>query len=195
MGDDDPSVAVDRSREHALASTFVMLAEALVDDYDVVDLLDKLVHGCVELLGASAAGLLLKDQNENLAVVASSSEESRLLEICQVQSDEGPCLDCVRSGRPVSCGDLHAESARWPTFAATALNAGFTSVHAVPMRLREITIGGLNLFHEGPLVIGEDDQRLAQRSPMWRLSACFSSVPRTAASCWPSSCSGRSTAG
>ncbi|HEX4015209.1 MAG TPA: hypothetical protein VHX15_00595 [Frankiaceae bacterium] len=94
MSDEAAAVAPRRpdthSREHAIALTFVTLAEALVDDYDVVDLLDRLVHGCVDLLGASAAGLLLSDQHENLAVMASSSEESRLLEICQLQSEKVP---------------------------------------------------------------------------------------------------------
>jgi GAF domain-containing protein len=149
-------------REQAVASTFVTLAEALVDDYDIVDLLDRLVHGCVALLGVSAAGLLLKDQKANLAVLASSSEESRLLEVCQLESDEGPCVDCVRTGAAVIGRDLDAERARWPTFAAAALAAGFTSVFAVPMRLRDQTIGGLNLFNAGPLIASEDDRRLAQ---------------------------------
>ncbi len=166
MSDDTSFVtARDRdlqSREHAIASTFVMLAEALVDDYDVVDLLDRLVHGCVGLLGTSAAGLLLKDPQDHLAVVASSSEESRLLEICQLQSDEGPCLDCVRTGAPVISGNLADHLDRWPTFAAAALDAGFTSVLALPMRSREVTIGGLNLFNDGPLAMSPDDQRLAQ---------------------------------
>ena len=152
----------ERSREGALTDTFVMLADSLVDDYDVVELLDSLVRSCVGLLGVTAAGLLLNDQKGNLAVVASSSEESRLLEICQLQSDEGPCLDCVRGRNPVVSGDLAQDRHRWPVFVAAALEAGFRSVCAVPMRLREQTIGGLNLFSASIGSLGEADQRLAQ---------------------------------
>jgi GAF domain-containing protein len=151
-----------RSRESSLAETFVLLADTLVDDYDVVDLLDQLVAACVDLLGVTAAGLLLDDQRGNLAVVASSSEESRLLEIFQLQNDEGPCLDCVRGGAPVSSGDLDADRARWPLFVPAALAAGFRSVAAVPLRLRSQTIGGLNMFDSRVELVPAEDQRLAQ---------------------------------
>ena len=157
-----PSSLTRLPREQLLASTFVKLADTLVDDYDVVDLLDILVNACVDLLQVSAAGLLLNDLKGNLAVVASSSEESRLLEVCQLQSDEGPCLDCVRSGESVISVDLELDRSRWPTFAQVALRAGFRSVVAVPMRLRDQTVGGLNMFHELPASMIVDDQRLAQ---------------------------------
>ena len=150
------------TREQAVTKTFVMLADSLVDDYDVVDLLNSLVVASVDLLDVTAAGLLLKDQKGNLAVVASSSEETRLLEVCQLQSDEGPCLDCVRGGSSVVSLDLEADRERWPTFVEAALSAGFRSVVAVPLRLREQTIGGLNLFHATARVMSEDDHRLAQ---------------------------------
>lgn len=156
-----PSAAT-RSREQALAETFVVLADTLVADYDVVDLLDQLVDGCVQLLGVSAAGLLLNDQKGNLAVVASSSEGTRLLEIFQLQSNEGPCLDCVRAGTAVTSGDLDADRARWPLFVPAALAAGFRSVAAVPLRLRNQTIGGLNLFDSHAMQVNAADQRLAQ---------------------------------
>jgi GAF domain-containing protein len=151
-----------RSREEALAATFVMLADTLVDDYDVVELLDSLVRSCVEILGVTAAGLLLNDQKGNLSVVASSSEESRLLEVCQLQSDAGPCLDCVRAGASVISDDLAQDRARWPLFVAAALDAGFHSVFAVPLRLRDQTIGGLNLFGSAPGPVSLADQLLAQ---------------------------------
>ena len=151
-----------RGREQVLAEMFVVLADTLVDDYDVVDLLHQLVTNCVGLLGASAAGLLLDDQQGNLAVVASSSETMRLLEIFQLQNNEGPCLDCVRSGTAVTSGDLSAERARWPRFVPAALDAGFRSVAAVPLRLRAETIGGLNIFNAAAEPVPDEDRRLAQ---------------------------------
>ena len=157
----DPPAAA-RHREQDVARTFVMLADSLVEDYDIVDLLDRLAEACVRLLGVSAAGLLLNDQQGRLTVVASSSEETRLLEIFQLQNDQGPCLECVRTGRPVVSGDLDADRPRWPLFASFALEAGFRSVAALPMRLREQTIGGLNLFDDRAVPVAPDDQRLAQ---------------------------------
>jgi GAF domain-containing protein len=154
--------AVVPGREQELANTFVMLADSLVEDYDIVDLLDRLAAACVRLLDVAAAGLLLKDQQGYLAVVASSSEETRLLEIFQLQNDQGPCLDCVRTGAAVVSGDLDADRVRWPLFASFALEAGFRSVAALPLRLREQTIGGLNLFGGRAGPVSPEDQRLAQ---------------------------------
>ena len=159
---DPPGGQPARGREQALAETFVMLADTLVEDYDIVDLLDRLANACVSLLGVAATGLLLDDQKGNLAVVASSSEETRLLEIFQLQNNQGPCLDCVRTGTVVTSADLAADHERWPLFVPAAVAAGFRSVAALPLRLRDQTIGGLNLFHDGADQVPATDQRLAQ---------------------------------
>ena len=153
-----------RGRRGALLSQrFVALADSLVADYDVVDLLEGLVQTCVDLLDVDQGGLLLIDQRGHLQVVAASSEATRLLELLQLQSDEGPCLECVATGRAVTAPDLSTEQARWPTFAPAATSVGFSAVYALPLRLREETIGGLNLFVDGGRDdLDEDDLRIAQ---------------------------------
>jgi transcriptional regulator with GAF, ATPase, and Fis domain len=128
-----------------LSETFVELTDTMVDDFDIIDFLHVLTTRSVELLNVSAAGLLLADPRGELRVVAASSEAARLLELFQLQSDQGPCLDCFRSGQPVGATNLSADQ-RWPRFAAAAQQAGFSAVQALPMRLRDQVIGALNLF-------------------------------------------------
>ena len=150
-------------REALLTRTLVELADTLVDDFDVVDLLTLLADRCVEVLDVSAAGLMLVAPEGELRVVASSSEEMRLVELFELQSQEGPCPDCYRTGESVVARDLNEDGTRWPQFGPVALKAGFRSVHAVPMRLRRLTIGALNLFRneEGLL---DDPDLLAARA-------------------------------
>ena len=138
------------TREAALARTFVELADTLVADFDVVELLTLLADRCVEVLDVGAAGLMLVGPDGNLRVMASSSEAMRVLELFELQAQEGPCLDCHRTGQPVSDRDLTAGDSRWPRFATEALAAGFLSVQALPMRLRGTVVGALNLFHLEP---------------------------------------------
>jgi transcriptional regulator with GAF, ATPase, and Fis domain len=150
-------------REQLLSRAFVALADTLVADYDVIALLDQLVGHCAQLLAVDAVGLLLADARQELRVVATSSEDAELMELLQLQSDEGPCLECYRTGRPVRVPDLVDTVARWPVFAAAAEQAGaFRSVHALPMRLRGEAIGALNLFHQVPGPLTDADLVLAQ---------------------------------
>ena len=108
------------------------LADNLVADFDVVELLTLLADRCVDVLDVAAAGLMLVSPDGELRVVASSSEAVRVLELFEVQSDEGPCLDCFRTGKPIVNHDLDQTDGRWPCFAPEALEAGFRSVHALP---------------------------------------------------------------
>jgi GAF domain-containing protein len=136
-------------RETLLARTLVQLADTLVDDFDVVDLMTLLADRCVDVLDVGAAGLMLAGPDGSLRVMASSSEAMRMLELFEVQSQEGPCLDCYRTGEPVLNQPVTGggAGARWPRFAAEAAAAGFRTVHALPMRLRGTVVGALNLFH------------------------------------------------
>ena len=148
--------------EIQLADVFVEMADTLVDDFDLIDFLHVMTERCVQLLDVSAAGLLLTDGQDTLQVVAASSERTRLLELFQLQTDQGPCLDCFRSGTPVSVADLQSAGGRWPRFAAAAAQVGFSAVHALPMRLRTEVIGALNLFDVNPGALDEGKLRIGQ---------------------------------
>jgi transcriptional regulator with GAF, ATPase, and Fis domain len=143
----------------ALADVFVALADVPVDE---VDVLGALAERCVEVLGVAAAGLLLVDHRGRPDLVAASTEQARLLALRQLRNGEGPCLDCYRGGRAVRCADLAAASARWPRFAPAAAEAGFATVCALPMRLRDEVIGGLTLFTASPGTLDEGVVGLAQ---------------------------------
>jgi GAF domain-containing protein len=129
-----------------LAKIFVEVADTLVDEFDIIEFLHMLADRAAGLAPASAAGLLLADQRGNLGFMAASDENVKLLELFQIQSQEGPCLDAFRTARPVINADLRTAGARWPRFAPRATAAGFRSVHAFPLRLRSEVIGALNLF-------------------------------------------------
>jgi GAF domain-containing protein len=148
--------------EGRLSRTFVGLADTLVRDFDVVDVLNELVTSCMELLNASAAGLVLADPGGALRVMASSSEQTRLLELFELQNDEGPCLECYRTGVMVREEEIAGLAHRWPVFAPEALALGFGIAYALPLRLRDETIGALNLFASPEAPLREADLEIAQ---------------------------------
>jgi GAF domain-containing protein len=149
-------------REALLLATLVELTDVLVDRFDVVDLLTHLTDRCVEMLDVSDAGILLADPTGRLGVIASSSESMRTLELLELQSSEGPCFQCFGTGLAVANVQLTAIDQPWPTFGPRALDAGFQSVSALPMRLRGRIIGALNLFRSGTGALSERDLVAAQ---------------------------------
>jgi GAF domain-containing protein len=150
------------TRESKLSSAFVKLADTLVADFDVVELLHWLVEECTEILDTQAGGLMLVDPAGQLQLVASTSEEANLVELFQLAAGDGPCMDCFRTGIAQTVGDIEVEAHRWPDFSREALSVGYRSVHATPLRLRGQIIGTMNLFsfHVGALV--PEDVAIAQ---------------------------------
>ena len=150
------------AREQQIIETFVELADTMVDEFDVIEFLHRLAERCAELLDCAEAGLLLADAAGMLRVMASSSERSEALELLQSQNEEGPCVECYRNGQPVHSENLAADEERWPKFAPAAIERGFRSVQALPMRVRGETVGAMNLFRSEPGTMAGPDLLLGQ---------------------------------
>lgn len=145
-----------------LSDVFVEVADTLVADFDLVDFLHNLTDRAASICDAMATGILLADQHGDLQFMAASSEQAKLLELFQLQNSEGPCLDCFRTSEPVINSDLKTATDRWPVFAPRAIAAGFGSVHAIPMRLRNEMIGTLNIFGSEGNRFDDADVRIVQ---------------------------------
>src|SRR6201995_1013752 len=124
----------DSPRETRVLDAVVSLVDSLLDDFDVVELLTELTERCAALLDIAAAGLLLADPLGQLRLLAATSKQAWELELFQLQADEGPCVDCYSTGQAISIADIRQAAQRWPRFVPAAIDAGFASVHAVPMR-------------------------------------------------------------
>lgn len=145
-----------------LSDVFVEVADTLVADFDLVEFLHNLADKAAAVTGADAVGLMLSDHHGDLRYMAASNERGQLLELFQLQNSEGPCLDCFRAGEPVVNSSLAEAGTRWPLFAPHAIAAGFQSVHALPMRLRNQTIGALNIFGNEDVRFAPEDVRIVQ---------------------------------
>ena len=165
MTDRRESRAQDRaakSREGTIADAFVHLADTLVVDYDIIDFLHYLIERCVGLIDADEAGVMLASPSGHLQPVASSTERIRMLELFELQNQDGPCLDAFRTGETVTAPNLEEDRDRWPNFATEALQVGFRAAHSIPMRLRDVTIGAINLLRINTGDLTDEDTRLAR---------------------------------
>lgn len=150
------------TREQRITEAFVTVADTLVDDYDVIDLVHRLVEVCTTLLDVHAGGLLLADERGNLQLVASTSESADFVEIMQLAAGVGPCVDCFTTGLAVGVGDIATDGGQWPEFQAAAALQGFVAVYATPLRLRGRVLGAMNLFSSTLGVLNAPDAAVAQ---------------------------------
>jgi GAF domain-containing protein len=145
-----------------LSRVFVEVADTLVADFDLIDFLHNLADHTAAVSDAASVGLMLADEDGHLHYMAASTESAKHLELFQLQHSEGPCLECFRTGQPVSIAELGTEDERWPAFTPRAYEAGVRSVHAFPMRLRDRVIGALNVFDEDPMPFRPEDIKVVQ---------------------------------
>ncbi|GAB3607575.1 GAF and ANTAR domain-containing protein [Conyzicola nivalis] len=151
-----------KTREEKINEAFVAMSDALMNDYDIVDLLSTLLNDCTDILGIEAGGILLVDPAGDLELVASTSEEAAVVETMIIAAGAGPCIDCFDTAAPVAVADIDTVAEKWPKFHRTALDQGFRSTYAVPMRLKSEVVGVMNLLSADLGPLSEKDGKIAQ---------------------------------
>ncbi|MBV5246100.1 GAF and ANTAR domain-containing protein [Mycolicibacterium sp. PAM1] len=139
----------EHERQTQVLNVVGSFVDRLLVDFDVVDLLTELTESCAELLDVAAAGFLLADAFGKLSLLAATTEQAR-------------DLDCYATGEPISVADVHFAAARWPVFVPAAVNAGFSALHAVPMRAAGDVLGTFGLFGVRPGALADGDRLIAQ---------------------------------
>lgn len=172
-------------RETRVLGAVVSLVDSLLLDFDVVDLLTELTERCADLLDIAAAGFLLADPLGRLRLLAATSQRTRDVELFQLEADEGPCVDCYATGETVSVADLTSATERWPNFVPAALEYGFNSVHAVPMRAAGLVLGALGLFGTRPGTLNDADLLVGQTLTHIACVAILQEHPPTPSSVMP----------
>ena len=178
-----------------VSDVVLTLTDTLGAEFDPAGLLYDLVVACVQLLDIDAAGVLLLDQRGHPVPVAATDNAAGHLDQVQSRTELGPCPESVRGDQAVSCADLERDGDRWPDFTRTARDHGFRAVHALPLSLRDQTIGGINLLRRAPggsaRPTGEPARCWPPRRPPGSCTGarCENSTPPTASS------EGRSPAG
>ncbi|MFJ8827480.1 GAF and ANTAR domain-containing protein [Streptomyces sp. NPDC102467] len=150
------------SREQQLARAFVALADTVSPGFDPLALFETLVGDCVQLLDVQASAVMMADARGGLRTMAASDEQAAFLELLQLQTGRGPCMQCYRSKTPVHVTDLEQAKDQWPRLVSAALDAGFRSMHALPLRVHEQIIGAVNLFRTSPGNMNADDTAVGQ---------------------------------
>ncbi|MFE3037871.1 GAF and ANTAR domain-containing protein [Streptomyces canus] len=150
------------NRERELAKVFVDLADTYAPQFDPLHLFDRLVHSCRQLLQVDAAAVMIADARGTLKTMAATHEEAAFVELMQMQTGQGPCMDCYRTGHARSIPDITTEHERWPELVTAITDARYRSLHTVPVRLHERTLGALTLLNTHTTDMPRDDQDLAQ---------------------------------
>ncbi|MEU6030706.1 ANTAR domain-containing protein [Streptomyces tauricus] len=156
------------SREQHIARTFVELADTLVEDFDVIGFLQQMTVRCQELLDVTDAAVFLSHSGHRLYSPAPCDPSPALERVLESACAEGPAVDAHRTARAVGTAravEAHGpdgEASRWPQFTAHLRRAGYSLATALPMRLRQETIGSLLLLRSADRPLDAEDLALAQ---------------------------------
>jgi GAF domain-containing protein len=111
---------------------------------------------------AQSCGVTVRSTPQSRMLGATSSELARRMDEIQYDVDDGPCLRCLRHGRPVVVADIGSDT-RWPAFSERGTREGAGASLSVPLTVGERSVGALNLYSRRAHGLDETDHARARQ--------------------------------
>lgn len=146
--------------DRSAADVLIDFSRHLATHTSVQSVFETLGDYCTELLDVDGIGVLLIDEG-SLSVATTNSPRGDAVERLEVELEEGPCTDCIRSGERVHVPDLSADR-QYPSFTPRAMDAGARGIHALPLGLNsDHLIGALDIVTVEPRTLTDGEIRMA----------------------------------
>jgi transcriptional regulator with GAF, ATPase, and Fis domain len=146
---------------HTIVEAFADAAARLTGETDVAGSLVALLADCVALTDGDSAGLLIEVPGDGLALLASTSHATTVLELYELQNGRGPCIQAIRDNVTVTATGPTLRR-QWESVGRAIVDAGYQAVHAFPLRFGDRAVGALNLFTTAVGELDDEQQRLGQ---------------------------------
>jgi ANTAR domain/GAF domain len=146
---------------HTIVDAFADAAARLIGETDVAGSLVALLADCAALIDGESAGLLIEVPGDGLALLASTSHTTTVLELYELQNGHGPCIQAIRDNRTISAA-MPTLAGQWEPVGQAIFDAGYRGVHAFPLRFGHRAVGALNLFTTEVRELDDEKQRLGQ---------------------------------
>ncbi|WP_221353210.1 GAF and ANTAR domain-containing protein [Streptomyces beigongshangae] len=151
------------NRQENISRAFVELADTLVENFDVIEFLQRMTVRCQELLDVTDAAVFLGHPGSGLYSPAPCDPGPGLQRVLDAALEEGPAVEAFRTARQVLPGaPADRTPPRWPRLDTRIRQAGYAPPSALPMRLRKDSVGALLLLHTDSRSLTPQDLRLAQ---------------------------------
>ena len=107
--------------------------------------LRRVAKTAIDVINRCDAASVSMSKDGQVSTWASTHAAADRVDQHQYETDEGPCLNAIRSGEANFVDSLSSED-RWPAFTPQALAEGMVAVYSLPLKVDEATVGALNLY-------------------------------------------------
>ncbi len=148
--------------DEVLIDVLSEFAQTLTGRFEVSEVLYRLAEHVITILDVRGAGVSVVDENGQLRPVTGINELTLTLESVEEQFQEGPCVDAFKQGDIIVVEEIERDIDRWPKWASEAMRRNVHAVLGIPLRVRDESIGAMNVYNSEPRKWREPDVRVAR---------------------------------